>query len=424
MKRNNRFLHYMMWAGILPAFLTVSCQGTEDEVSSQTKNIAVNTRGVGFANAENKDNSFMVLFWDRSHSLLPTETTRTPFLASNAPQPVDFYNTVVYDTGKPYPTNENEYLHATGYAPGQVLKPEAGDYTKLKTEIPPEDLSKGKYDFLSCDAWDEVYRGSLQDPFSQPKNKLYFRHLAAKLSFYVDRDKESMQNKQYVRNVQITNLQMSIDDGNTWTSMYTPSEFTWQELTGEDFTDSYNKTIETVKKVAGNEKAATSKPAYGYKAFAAEEFAGAGNQDFVLKGSPADLVPINGMFVDSCYVCNPIQNGTVQTGKPIRLKMDISAEFSFSQDFPNPDIGTGSSTTDDITYTRKWVGKEVAIYEVDTQGNIKEPILEFKPGKEYRIYLHMYRSGVYLVAKELPWDEGGIHYVTIPGGEKGSGTGE
>ncbi len=47
-----------------------------------------------------------------------------------------------------------------------------------------------------------------------------------------------------------------------------------------------------------------------------------------------------------------------------------------------------------------------------------QPIRMFKPGNEYRIYIHFYRTGVNLTAQELPWNYGGPHYIEIEGGDK------
>ena len=413
--------------GVLPS----SCIYDDgDTPEQQSGTIRVNTlavNGTRAASTEDGDNTFMVLFWeqeDLSNLESPSENAwNAPYLASCAPQPVAFYGQSVYDTRYPYP-DESSWLYATGYAPGKVLAPdETDDYRKLSATV--NDLEKGRYDFLGCDVWSDVYKGSQTDPFAQDKNKLYFRHLAAKLVFYADRDKTTMENKQYVRNVEITNLQMSIDDGQSWTSMYTPNKFGWKTLEEADFTNSYNKTIEAAKQVAGNNSVGKdSKPKAGYKAVGAIEFAGANNTNFKLSRHATDRVPISGMYIDSIFVCNPIDAGEIQsTANPIRLKMDVSAELSFHPDFPQSD--GSSSTTDDLTFTRKWEGVELeAIYEFkqDTQGNVtvdkNKPVKWFKPGNEYRIYIHFYRTGVNLTALEMPWNYGGVHYITIPGGDK------
>ena len=143
----------------------------------------------------------------------------------------------------------------------------------------------------------------------------------------------------------------------------------------------------------------------------------------MLQRNATDRVPIDGMDIDSCYVCNLIdEDGSVKKGNPIQLKMDISAEMSFDPNFPMND-GSGS-ITDDLTFTREWKGVTLdAIYGVTIGSNgevqtMDTAIDEFKPGNEYRIYIHFHRTGVNLVARELPWNYGGIHYITIPGGDK------
>lgn len=424
MKRIDYIIRVMsatFFIGMLPS----SCI-YDDGSDSGPATIRVNTLAVdGTRSSEGGDNTFMVLFWQQTThlALVSGEASpwQAPYLAGHAPQPVSFYKSSMFDTRFPYPVPEDTYIHATGYAPGNVLKPDAElGYRKLIATV--GDTEKGRYDFLGCDFWEEVFKGSLKDPFAQDKNKLYFRHLAAKLVFYADRDRKTMENKQYVRNVQVKNLRMSIDGGNTWTPMYTPHTFEWKELTETDFTESYKKTIAAVRLIEGNGSAADTNPKAGYKTVAAEKFAGE-DSDYVLQKNATDRVPIDGMNIDSCYVCNPIdENGSVKKGSPIQLKMDISAEMSLDPNFPMND-GSGS-TTDDLTFTREWKGVTLdAIYVVTIGLNGKvqmtdTAIDEFKPGNEYRIYIHFHRTGVNLVARELPWNYGGIHYITIPGGDK------
>jgi len=401
-----------------------SCVYDDEVDSGESDNIRINTIVVNGSRtasvAETDNNSFVVLFWreDELESLKSSNSDfPVPYLSQKAPQSVEFYSQTVYDTGYPYPYPETTMLYATGYAPASVLTPE-GNFRTLKVNENAPD--KGRHDFLGCDLWPEVYRGSQNDPFAKDKNKLYFRHLAAKLKFYADRDKESMENKQFVRNVRITNLRMRIDGGNDdegWLPMHTPSQFEWSEITDADFTSSYKKTIDAIKVISGNE-GVSKNPQYGYRVCASRAFSD--DDAFVLTRNASDRVPISGMYIDSCYVCNPM-DGTVG-GQPIRIKMDISAELSFHPDFPLSDAGDGS-TTDDLTFTRTWTNVQLnAIYPLDKDGNaIKEEegkVREFKPGNEYRIYIHFYRTGVNLTALEMPWNPGGVHYITIPGGDK------
>ncbi len=404
--------------GVLPS----SCIYDDGSDDPRSATICVNTLAVDGTRASSVggDNTFMVLFWLQTEhlSLISSENSfewQSPYLAGHAPQPVSFYKNSVFDTRFPYPAPEDTYIYATGYAPGNVLNPDTVQgYRKLTATV--GDTEKGRYDFLGCDFWSEVFKGSLKDPFAQDKNKLYFRHLTAKLVFYADRDKETMENKQYVRNVQVKNLQMSIDDGKNWKPMYTPRVFEWKELFPEtDFTESYKKTIATIKSIEGN---ITTDPKAGYKAVAAEPFAGEGS-NYVLQRNATDRVPIDGMTIDSCYVCNPIEDGRVQTNKAIRLKMDIRAEMSFDPNFPMND-GDGS-TTDNLTFTREWKGvmlDSIHQVKIGADGKLQTTntaIKEFKPGNEYCIYLHFHRTGVNLVAKELDWNYGGLHYITILG---------
>ncbi len=385
-------------------------------------NVAEVSSGSGHRVGENSDNKFEVVFWLDEHTAklgnpADGDAITAPYLAREAPQPVSYYNQSVYDTGYPYPYPEETKVYATGYAPSNFLSA-SDNYTKLTVDFKGEKNQKiGRYDFLGCDFWREVYKGSQEDPFAQEKNRLYFRHLAAKLVFYADRDKVSMENKQFVRDVQIKNLEMKVGD-REWIPMHTPSEFAWSKLEDKDFTASYEKTITEIKALAGN-AGVTSRPSSGYKILNSEPFTGIDN--YVLKrSSSADRVPISGMVIDSCFVCNHIVDGVPATGK-IQLRMDISAQLSFDIEFPN---------NNGITFTHEWTGVILgAINEMEPDGNgvmkpTDAPVDEFKPGNEYRVYIHFNRTGVNLVGEELPWNPGGVHYITIDGGSKENQTNE
>jgi len=415
----------VLLAGVLPSSCVYDDGGDLEDV--RPASIAVNAMAVGVgprAVSEADDHTFMVLFWeDNAHLEDPGNNAKWPgpYLAAHAPQPVDFYDRFVFDTRYPYPSDDAK-LYATGYAPGSLLVPDnsAAGYRKIRVVSMDSKLEYGRYDFLGCDVWSDVYRGSLSDPFAQDKNKLYFRHLAAKLIFYADRNKADMENKQYVRNVRVTNLRMSID-GNKWIPMHTPSEFEWKTLDDNiDFTPSYREALDSAKRVDGN-KGVNTVPLAGYKAVKSVTF-GTGH-DFVLQRHDSDRVPVSGMSIDSCYVCNPIVNGAVSIDQPIRLKMDITADLSFDPNFAMGDAD--GSVTDDLTFTRTWEGVTLSeIRCVDKDGNVVttgDPVKEFKPGNEYRVYIHFHRTGVNLAALEMNWNFGGVHYITIPGGEQTGG---
>lgn len=395
-------------------------------VSDETIGVSVSevNRSSGHRVGEISDNKFEVMFWLDEHvaglgNPADGNGLGNPYLASEAPQSVAYYSHSVYDTGYPYPYPDTTRLYATGYAPSNIISA-TDNYATLTVNIPEDEKSQktGRYDFLGCDFWRDVYNGSQTDHFAQEKNKLYFRHLAAKLVFYADRDKESMENKQFVRNVQIKNLRMKIGDAE-WTEsdrMHTPSVFVWSKLDpNQDFTASYAKVLADVKALPGN-AGVTSSPSAGYRILQSEPFAGIG--DYVLQRNPVDRVPIGGMVIDSCFVCNPIVDGVAGTGA-IQLKMDISAELSYDFTFP-----ASGDNGEDITFTYEW--KDVTLdaineVRVDADGNVHKvdppvAVTEFRPGNEYRVYIQFNRTGVNLVAEELPWNYGGVHYININGG--------
>ncbi len=412
---------------------------------------------------------FMLLLWENVDHLETAATTEwpEPYLAQTSPQSVSSYSDLVYDVGVPYPAITSQMLYATGYSPANALTPSNGYKTVTynpSTATRPNVKTAEHTDFLGCDVWKEVYKGTLKDPFAQEKNKLYFRHLAAKLVFYADRD-ISMENKQFVRKVQITNLQMSIGGG-AWEPLYAPTQFTWTTFTDNtDDTDNLSKSFNfstsyttmldsTIKEVPGNKGVATV-PKGGYRTSEVTAFTGEldkegkfiPNSDFVLqqrlpdKTPSSNRVPIAGMEIDSCYVASPLkEDGTVKTGH-IRLRMDISAEMSFDPAFQMPD-GTytdaegktvSGTVTDNLTFTRKWEEVELNAIKTISFDDKGKPIVTdnlvtaFKPGNEYRVYIHFNRTGIDIAARQLPWNYGGVHYIAIVGTDPttpGTGTGD
>lgn len=405
-------------AAISIAGLSLTSCIYEDEGVGTEPTIGVNAAVVQGSRSPrdvaNEEDPFTLFFWlpEQADQLQLAATTATtampdPYLTSTAPQPVPFYSESVYDTGYPYPYPEDKLLCATGFAPSRLLET-SDNYRTLTVNIQDNEKA-GRYDFLGCDLWRNVYSGSQADPFAQEKNKLYFRHLTAKLVVYADRDRNTLENKQFVRNVRVSNIRMKVGSGQ-WQQLHTPTEFVWSSLSpATDFTASYLKVINNLKQLNGNE---ASYPEAGYKTYTSTPLP----QDFVLSRNAADRVPIEGMVIDSCYVSNPITKGASTTGT-IQLMMDISAELSFSLDFP---VDDSSSTTDDLTYTHTWSDVPIDIKEVsvDNLGNITVKdtmVTEFKPGNEYRIYLHFFRTGVNLTALEMPWNYGGVYYIPISG---------
>ncbi len=409
-------------ASLAAALLAGGCNSADEPAGAET--IKVNTRAINDFGPtdlqdDGRDKSFMLLLWlapfNLENAVDDPSFWKSPYLAGHAPQSVSFYDRITFDTDRTYPSLP---VYATGYSPGALLKPDdTAGYRKLAVQstptVNPDDL--GRYDFMSCDVWSEVYSGSEDDPFSQEKNRLYFRHLASKLLFYAYREKSSMENKQFVRNVKVKNLRMSIDGGVTWTAMHTPRKMEWMTLGDGDFTASYNDVITKVRGLAGNETAAGTRPKAGYKVTESMTFAGE-NSGYVLQRHNIDRVPIEGQNVDSCFVCSPMAGGVVQKKLPIKLKMDISAEMSYDRHFSEPE---GGSATDNLTFTKEWLGVVLdKISVVDASGNAtSESVDEFKPGREYRVYIKFSRTGIDLVAKQLPWDFGCVFVITIVGGD-------
>lgn len=367
-----------------------SSEETELELSAET--IKVNTRasnGSRSVETGSLDSYFSLLFWQETEwKKLASGTEATPLYAGvEAIHPVDYYNSMLYDTQKAYLANTQSYLYATGFAPSSYMTPTSNSYSVLQVDDQLSDANRGRLDFMSCDARD-TQKGSYVDRFGQDKNKLLFRHLTSKLVFVGWRD-NSMEQQEYVRNVRVSNIQMS-DENGSWRAVLTPTQFSWKKIPEVAVPSEYGTP--------------PSDGFYGYVATKVKDFS-----PQIAPENPNDQLFLDvDNPIDSCYlISEPNEDGSMkEVTAGIKLKMDIYADLSFSKDFTN-----GPVTKDKV-----WKNQEVTIYAVDASGNLtSNPITAFQPGREYRIYIYFYRTHVYLVAKEEPWQQGGVHYVPIVG---------
>ena len=315
-------------------------------------------------------------------------TTTTPSLTStnctyllSAPEDVDTYSSALYDTGKKYP--KDGYLYAAGYAPTGMLKPDDGNnHATLRVDYGEDGFLAGSIDFLGCDAHPN-YKGSSSDPFGQPKNVLKFRHLTSKITFYAYRSKE-MENKQYVRNVMITGLKMRYQDtdADEFFKLHTPTEFTWS----------------APKETSDGDEAGQKH--WGYKITGSKEnpntsWIESGKTDGLLVGEERATI------LSFIYACDPYPH-TVSDNDRLVLQMTVSAELSPDPAFP-----------EEISKDKTWENMTVEIMEFKNNRATGNPVRNFLPGHEYKVYLQFKPTGVFLQGVGLPWIEEGPHYVPI-----------
>lgn len=288
-----------------------------------------------------------------------TTNAPTPYFTYLMNDPVtsfSFRDSRWLDTGHTYP--EGTSVYATGYAPRTILEEDATlGFRKLR--VTETDLQKVAHcDFLSCDARSEQV-GSFATPFgNSASNELQFRHLTSKILLFASRH-ETITGEVYVRKVK-ANLRLSGDTD----KFYVPSEIEWCSLGTE----------------------------WGYQV--KEHISLDGNLEF--QDNTEDMIMVlQHKRIDSCYVCQP--SGVNTTA----VDLDVTAEYSYMQDFSSP-------------YTFSWSGENLPIKTIDDNGNeTTNDITEFKPGYVYEIYLMFYKTGVIVTAREVEWNDGGIHYVPV-----------
>ena len=309
-----------------------------------------------------------LFFWhDNDFSTLNSEqptNAPTPYFTYLMNDPVtsfSFNDSRWLDTGHPYP--EETSVYATGYAPRTILEEDATlGFRKLR--VTETDLQKVAHcDFLSCDARSNQM-GSFEDPFGNSEsNELQFRHLTSKILLFASRH-ETITGQVFVRRVRAT---LRLHDSNS--KFHVP------------------KVIEWTDPVAGENDD------WGYRV---TETSPLDNGLSFVDNTEDMIMVLQDKRIDSCYV-NQTPSGTDAT----TVDLEVSAEYSYLQDFSSP-------------YTFRWSGENLPIKAIDDSGNeTTNNITEFKPGYVYEIYLKFYKTGVIVTAREVEWNDGGIHYVPV-----------
>ncbi len=349
--------------------LLVACKKTSDtSISFTDVPIRVNTSVKGGSSAYAIGDAWVgeelpakLFFWhqDDFKTLNSEQTTNAPtpyftYLMNDALTSFSFKDSRWLDTGHPYP--EVTSVYSTGYAPRTILEEdETLGFRKLK--VTETDLQKVVHcDFLSCDARSEQV-GSFEIPFgNSADNELQFRHLTSKILIFASRH-ETITGEVYVRKVKVN---MRLSGGVN--KFHVPSVIEWSSLGTE----------------------------WGYQVKEYKPL----EESLKFQDNTEDMIMVlQHKRIDSCYVCQPSGVNTTD------VDLDVTAEYSYMQDFSSP-------------YTFSWSGENLQIMAIDDNGN-ETMIKEFKPGYVYEIYLMFYKTGVIVTAREVEWNDGGIHYVPV-----------
>lgn len=390
MKRNIRYLLFLLLVPLLAA-----CdQATDASLSFTDVPIRVNTSvdGGGSTYAAGDEEAWVgeelpakLFFWHAAdfNTLKNTSETNTPtpyftYLMNDAITSFSFADSRWLDTGHPYPENPDKteaYVYATGYAPRTLLKEDATSGFRKLTVTETELQEVAHCDFLSCDARSQQ-RGSFEHPFGNTAdNELQFRHLTSKILVYASRH-ESITGQVYVRKVEAT---LTLNHKNE--KFHVPKELTWSNL---------------------NEKNLDGTDKWGYQVTEYQEL----EKGLKFQDNTDDMIMVlQDKRIDSCYVYQPT---TVTT---TAVDLSVTAEYSYLQDFSLP-------------YDFTWSGTNLPIKALDENGEeTANSITEFKPGYVYEIYLMFYKTGVIVTAREVEWEDGGIHYVPVyPSGNSSDDT--
>lgn len=381
MKRNVRYLLFLLFVPLLAA-----CdQPTDASLSFTDVPIRVNTsvEGGGSTYTVGDEEAWVgeelpakLFFWHEGdfNTLKNTSETNAPtpyftYLMNDAITSFSFADSRWLDTGHPYPENPDNkeaFVYATGYAPRTLLtEDETLGFRKLT--VAETDLQKVAHcDFLSCDAKSKQ-KGSFENPFGNTlDNELQFRHLTSKILVYASRH-ESITGQVYVRKVNAI-LTLNNENGKN-DKFHVPSVIEWEEAASGENTE------------------------WGYQVTAYQAL----KDGLTFKDNTDDMIMVlQDKRIDSCYVCQPSDVTTTA------VDLSVTAEYSYLQDFSSP-------------YEFKWSGINLPIKAIDNDGQATDDatITAFKPGYVYEIYLKFYKTGVIVTAREVEWEDGGIHYVPV-----------
>lgn len=344
------------------AGLALTVQSCNEEVPAEAKPVELHSR----VSPQGEAAKAVLYFWDSNtfqHSWVKwQEGARPSFGPVSLQNDIDYYR---YDGGRvltvgtEYPSNEDEYIYATGYAPEDALTM-SQDYKTLTVN---DGYMDGKTDFLCCDG-NEDHKGSASDPFTEKEHELRFRHMTPRIRFVGIRDQVTY------GVISVNNVRVTLHASN---GLSVPQSFGY-----------YSNNIDK-------------------QTYVAQELQPIG--DITLNQETQNYIPANdnGLSLASCYVfCGGMPDGyypfaeNAPAGEgTVTLTMDIEADYSFYNG-GNP-----------IPFEHpKWENKEVEI-KLNHGGDC------FYPGYEYVVKITFRRESVILQGVQQNWDDGGIHYLPV-----------
>lgn len=375
--------------------LPVSCadEGQTGTTTGDEKNVSVHTRIVSQGGKSNNP-SARLLFWREEvfhSSWMNASATAHPLYTVALEEDIDNYtydSRIYYQTPYTYPYNGStpQRLHATGYAPDNVLTPTENngmrDYKSLDVAADKRD---GSVDFLACDgSYAHSATGEEGETFLQEEHELDFRHLTAKLTFIGERD-ENMYGLVGVRKVQIT---VHNPQPTTLKSLVVPTRFE-QYTEGEGTIGS--RTDKSTYIVAEKAHFPDNSQLFFSPIIPAEGQVELGSfyvltNNFEYGTSEGQFNPFGGTEETGAWV------GTMPSGRP-ELSISVNAEIY------NAESGSGS----DAFVNGSWENVPVTWLDDFITG----PMM--LPGYEYKVIIHFDRVGIAIRAEAVPWNPEELH---------------
>lgn len=393
-----RTTYDILWSGIAGLFLA-ACNPADDVTDGQSWSesvpLAVHTRVVA-DNGLTSGPSGRLLFWSDEvfhEKWMKGSTDAYPRYSVLLDKEINHYTykrQIYYETPYSYPLDFGK-IHATGYAPDNVLSPvENKGYTELKVGA---DYRDGSVDLLTCDG-SFAHSGSMNpdNTFLEEEKELDFRHLTAKLTFLGLRESE-MVGLMGVRNIRITINEPGDDNGKlvvpATLNLYTGSiAFGNGDVeTDKDKQDDYSTYV------------VSETTPYPY--------------DRELVHSPI-IPPDETVVLGTCFV---LSDG-IGYGTQGEVFDPIKGEWAGTQLTGNPQLGitvkaelydARPGNTSELVIEETWQLDKIDTWSTHTGD-------KFLPGYEYKITIRFNRTGIALRAEAVPWNSEQLHeYPIHPG---------
>lgn len=351
------------------AVQALTMQSCKEEVPEASKPVELHSR----VSPQGEAAKAVLYFWDsdtfQNNWLKGGGTDAHPIFGPVSLQnEIDYYRHDggrVLTVGMEYPSDEREYIYATGYAPEDALSI-SSDYKTLTVR---DGYKDGKTDFLCCDGKD-AHKGSANDPFTNEAHELKFRHMTPRIRFVGKRDPVTY------GVISVNNVKVTLHAAENGLSV--PYSFEYHSNNNNNDKQTY---------VADQLQPIT--------------------ESITLEQDTKDYIPANanGLSLASCYVFhgdlpddyNPFADAPAGSGtETVTLTMDIEADYSWYNPNGNPILFESP----------KWENQTVAV-TLNHGGDC------FYPGYEYVVYITFKRESVVLQGVQQNWEEGGIHYLPV-----------